>query len=206
MKASTVHHFMDGPRATGEVPVDTSDQPTVLGTPSPHVPRPAGEDEIVEVGHLEPVLVRRTYQLTTERAFHVVDITDGCRDLVASSGVREGLLSVYSPHTTCAIKINERETCFLEDLRLFMETLVPKDAYYRHDDHDLRDPETLAGDPEDEPINGHAHIKQMLLGTASETVPIVRGKLLLGRWQRVMFIELDQSRPRCIELQIQGWR
>lgn len=206
MKASNVQPFMDRPRATGEIPVDTSDKQTALGGPGPHVPRRMGEDSVVEVGHLVPVLVRRTYELVTERAFHVVDVTDGCKELVDASGVQEGLLSVFSPHTTCAVKINERETCFLEDLRLFMETLVPHDAYYRHDDHDLRDPETLAGDPEDEPINGHAHIKQMLLGTASETVPIVGGKLGLGRWQRVMFIELDQSRPRCIELQVQGWR
>jgi thiamine phosphate synthase YjbQ (UPF0047 family) len=46
----------------------------------------------------------------------------------------------------------------------------------------------------------------MLLGSASESVPVVRGNLALGRWQRVMFIELDQSRPRRIELQLQGWR
>lgn len=166
----------------------------------------AAECEVLLVGHLTPCIARRTIEFVTERAFHVTDVTDECLELVASSGVREGSLSVYTSHTTCAVKINEFETCFLEDLRLFMEKLVPPEAYYRHDDFEIRDPATLAGAPEDEPINGHSHIKQMLLGSASETVPIVAGRLGLGRWQRIMFIELDQSRPRRVHIQIQGWR
>jgi secondary thiamine-phosphate synthase enzyme len=168
--------------------------------------RSAVPDVVVELGSLAPVFVRRTVDLTTERAFHVVDVTDECLDLVRSSGIQEGTLTVFSEHTTCAVKINERETCFLEDLRLFMEKLVPSGAYYRHDDFEIRDPETLAGAPEDEPINGHSHIKQMLLGASSESVPVVGGELGLGRWQRIMFIELDQSRDRRIRLQVQGWR
>ncbi|MDP8969977.1 MAG: secondary thiamine-phosphate synthase enzyme YjbQ [Actinomycetota bacterium] len=168
-------------------------------------PRTLGAD-VVEVGHLTPVIARRTVELVTERAFHVTDVTDDCRRLLAASGVLEGVLTVYSRHTTCAVKINERETCFLEDLRLFMDNMIPAGAYYRHDDFEIRDPQTLAGAPEDEPINGHSHIKQMLLGCASESVPVVGGRLALGRWQRIMFIELDQSRLRCIDLQVQGWR
>jgi secondary thiamine-phosphate synthase enzyme len=164
------------------------------------------ECEILSVEHLTPCIARRTIELVTERAFHVTDVTDECLELLSSSGVMEGSLSVYCSHTTCAVKINELETCFLEDLRLFMEKLVPPGAYYRHDDFEMRDPATLAGTPEDEPINGHSHVKQMLLGSASETVPIVAGRLALGRWQRIMFIELDQSRSRRIHIQVQGWR
>ncbi len=163
-------------------------------------------DSVVELNHLVPVIARRHIDLMTERSFHVVDVTDDCRDLIREIGLLEGVLTVYSQHTTCAVKINERETCFLEDLRLFMEKLVPSGAYYRHDDFEIRDPETLAGAPEDEPINGHSHIKQMLLGCSSETVPVIGGELALGRWQRIMFIELDQARPRRIQIQAQGWR
>jgi secondary thiamine-phosphate synthase enzyme len=164
------------------------------------------EDESVDLVDLTPVLVRRTIDLVTERRFDVVDVTDDCLSLLEASGIQQGTLTVYSQHTTCAVKINERETCFLEDLRLFMESLVPAGAYYRHDDFEIRDPETLAGSPEEEPVNGHSHIKQMLLGSASESVPVVDGVLALGRWQRIMFIELDQSRPRRVRLQVQGWR
>jgi secondary thiamine-phosphate synthase enzyme len=178
--------------------------------PAPEPPattaRTVVPDTEIELEHLSPVLVRRTIDLVTERSFHVVDVTDECRSLVMDSGISEGALTVYSEHTTCAVKINERETCFLEDLRLFMEKLVPSGAYYRHDDFEIRDPETLAGTQEEEPINGHSHIKQMLLGCSSETVPVIDGELGLGRWQRIMFIELDQSRSRRIRLQVQGWR
>lgn len=169
-------------------------------------PSTVGAEIVTDLAHRSPVLARRTIELHTERAFDVTDVTDACHRLLDDSGVLDGHLTIYSEHTTCAVRINERETCFLEDLRLFMEHLVPANAYYRHDDLELRDPETLAGAPEDEPINGHAHIKQMLLGSASETVPVVAGRLALGRWQRVMFIELDQARPRRIQLQVQGWR
>lgn len=164
------------------------------------------DDTEVDLTGYTPVVARRRLSLTTERAFHVTDVTEECLDLLAGSGVREGVLSVFSEHTTCAVKINERETCFLEDLRLFMENLVPQHAYYLHDDFEIRDPRTLPGTVEEEPINGHSHIKQMLLGCSSETVPVVDGELALGRWQRIMFIELDQSRPRTIRLQVQGWR
>ncbi|CAN5149003.1 hypothetical protein BH20ACT9_BH20ACT9_06260 [soil metagenome] len=166
----------------------------------------ARSDEVVELDHLRPVMARRSIDLLTERAFHVTDVTDECVDLVTASGVQQGTLIVFTGHTTCAVKINERETCFLEDFRLFMEKLVPADAYYRHDDFEIRDPRTLAGSVEDEPVNGHSHIKQMLLGCASEAVPVAAGELVLGRWQRIMFIELDQARPRRVELQVQGWR
>jgi len=163
-------------------------------------------DDQVDLAGATPVLVRRRLSLRTERAFHVTDVTDECADLLAASGVRDGSLTVFSEHTTCAVKINERETCFLEDLRLFMEKLVPQRAYYFHDDFEIRDPRTLATTAEEEPVNGHAHIKQMLLGSSSEIVPVVAGLLALGRWQRIMFIELDQARPRSIRLQVQGWR
>ena len=158
----------------------------------------------VDLSARTPVIVRATVSVDTERAFHVVDVTEQARALVARSGVIDGTLVVYTPHTTCAVKINERETCFLEDFRLFMEQLVPSDSYYRHDDFEIRT-ENLE-DPATEPVNGHAHIKSMLVGSASEHVPIVDGELAMGQWQRIMFIELDQARPRRVVLQIQGWR
>lgn len=161
-------------------------------------------DEEIELTGRVPVLIRATVPIHTERAFHVVDVTDAATELVRRSGVRHGTLTVYTPHTTCAVRINERETCFLEDFRLFMEQLVPADAYYRHDDFALRT-ENLE-DPDSEPVNGHAHIKAMLVGAASEHVPVVDGQLALGRWQRILFIELDQARSRNLVLQLQGWR
>lgn len=164
------------------------------------------EASITDLSGLQPVVARRVIHIDTERMFHVTDVTEDCFELVETSGISEGVLTVFSPHTTCAVKINERETCFLEDLRLFMESLVPQHNYYRHDDFEIRDHATLAGTVEEEPINGHAHIKQMLLGSASESVAVGGGRLRLGTWQRMMFIELDQARSREVQLQVQGWR
>lgn len=169
-------------------------------------PLVTADEQDVEVAAMTPVIARRTVGLHTARAFDVVDVTDRCRELLDEARLEQGSLVVFTPHTTCAVKINEREDCFLEDLRQFMEALVPPGSYYRHDDLTVRDPETCAGLPEDEPINGHSHIKQMLLGAASETVPVVDGELALGRWQRILFIELDQARPRHVRLHAHGWR
>lgn len=204
-KASSVQPISNDASVDGVRAVTHGGGPSTQASPK-QLPRVVDADLITNLGDRVPVLARRVLALHTERAFDVTDVTDVCADLLDSSGIRDGVLTVFSEHTTCAVKINERETCFLEDFRLFMEQLVPAESYYRHDDLELRDPETLAGDPEDEPINGHSHIKQMLLGASSESVPVVGGEMALGRWQRIMFIELDQARPRRIQIQVQGWR
>jgi secondary thiamine-phosphate synthase enzyme len=167
------------------------------------------EDEAASVRSLDglhPCVARRTIELVTEGAFDVTDVTDDCLDLIASCGVQEGTLGVFTGHTTCAVTINEPETGLLEDLRLLLGRLIPASAYYRHNDFGIRDPETLMDEPVDEPANAHAHLAQMLLGCASAAVPIIGGRLGLGRWQRILFIELDQARPRRVHLHIHGWR
>ncbi|TML02144.1 MAG: YjbQ family protein [Actinobacteria bacterium] len=131
-----------------------------------------------------------------------VDMTDDVRDLVARADVRNGMALVYSPHTTCAVLINERERGFIEDFGGLMESLVPLKGIYRHDDLDART-ENLDDDPHDIP-NGHAHCRQALLGSASQAIPIVEGELQLGRWQRVFFLELDRARDRRVLIQVMG--
>ena len=131
-----------------------------------------------------------------------VDMTDDVRDLVGRSDVQNGMALVYSPHTTCAVLINERERGFIEDFGGLMESLVPTKGAYRHDDLEART-ENLEDDPHDIP-NGHAHCKHALIGSASETIPIVDGQLQLGQWQRVFFIELDRARDRKVFIQVLG--
>jgi len=78
--------------------------------------------------------------------------------------------------------------------------VIPTDSYYEHDDVELRT-ENLQ---EDEFINGHAHCRQMMTGTASVTIPVVDGEVLLGTWQRVLFVEFDQARERRVVFHSQG--
>ena len=140
--------------------------------------------------------------IKTKGGLEIRDITDDVREAVAQSGVTNGIACVYSPHTTCCVRVNEFETGFLEDFATMLRKLVPSDSYYAHDDWDRRT-ENIC--PEDMEVgNGHAHCMAMLLGTAGESIPVSNGRLGLGQWQRVIFIELDRERDRRWIVQVVG--
>ena len=136
----------------------------------------------------------------TTAANEFLDLTDDVRAHVARAAIRHGQVTVVTPHTTTAVAINESETGFLNDFRRRISEMVPVEGYYEHDDHEVRT-ENLQ---EDEFINGHAHVRQMLVGSTTVTLPIVEGELVLGPWQRILFVELDQPRARRTVLHTQG--
>lgn len=143
------------------------------------------------------------HDVVTEECGEFKDITDDVLDAVSRSGVRDGQVVVYSPHTTCAVVIQEHESGFMEDFVELMERLIPRESrYYRHDDLDIRT-EGIEEDTADFP-NGHSHCRAALLSSTSQTIPIVDGTALLGRWQRVFFCELDRARPRKVFVQVTG--
>ena len=95
------------------------------------------------------------------------------------SGITHGIACVYSPHTTCCVRVNEFEAGFLEDFAELLRRLVPSETYYAHDDWDRRT-ENIC--PEDMDVgNGHSHCMAMLLGTAGESVPVRDGELCSAR-------------------------
>lgn len=167
------------PRATTHVP---SERPVVLSEST------------------EPPFRTEAIHFSTTAANEFWDLTSWVRSAVTRSGVRSGQVTIHTPHTTTSIVVNEAESGFLNDFRRMIDGIVPKRAYYEHDDHDLRT-ENLQ---EDEYINGHAHCRALLVGQASVTVPVVDRNVLLGKWQRVMFVELDQARPRQAYIHVQG--
>lgn len=143
------------------------------------------------------------HDVETSECGQFIDVTDDLLRLVERSGVRNGTAIAYSPHTTCAVLINEHESGFFEDFRQALASLVPSEGpYYRHDDLTIRT-EGLEDDPHDVP-NGHSHVRAALLASASQAIPVVDGHLLLGRYQRVFFCELDRARARKILLQVVG--
>ena len=77
-------------------------------------------------------------RLRTTGGLSVRDITDEVAEAVKESGVRDGIVCVYSPHTTCCVRVNEFEDGFLEDFTALLKSLVPRDKYYAHDDWDRR--------------------------------------------------------------------
>jgi secondary thiamine-phosphate synthase enzyme len=145
---------------------------------------------------------QRETNLRTAGGLTVTDITDEVNEAVQESGIRDGIACVYSPHTTCCVRVNEWEAGFLDDFAGMLQGLVPSDRYYAHDDWDRRT-ENLC--PEDMEVgNGHAHCMAMLLGTAGESLPVRDGELALGTYQRVLFLELDRERDRRWLVQVVG--
>jgi secondary thiamine-phosphate synthase enzyme len=143
------------------------------------------------------------HDLVTDRASQLIDVTDDVRSAVERAEISNGMVLVYSPHTTCAVVINELEDGFLEDFAEFLSELAPEEGrYYRHDDLDIRT-QGIEEDTADFP-NGHSHIRTGLLSSSSQTIPIVDGSLMLGTWQRVFFCELDRSRRRKVFIQVIG--
>jgi secondary thiamine-phosphate synthase enzyme len=141
-------------------------------------------------------------QLRTAGGLTVTDITEDVIEAVRASGVRDGICCVYSPHTTCSVRVNEWERGFLEDFAVMLRRLVPTEHYYAHDDWDRRT-ENIC--PEDmEAGDGHSHCMSMLLGPAGESIPLRDGELCLGTWQRILFLELDRERDRRWLVQVVG--
>ncbi len=140
-----------------------------------------------------------TLTVTAERAPHFIDITDQVEDILRRAAVAHGMAVIYSRHTTAAIKINEHEPELLKDMEAMLGRLASPDAAYFHNNFFVR----TVNMEEDELPNGHAHCQHILLNT-SETVPVINGRLALGRYQRIFVIELDRPRPREIMVQIVG--
>ena len=141
-------------------------------------------------------------QLRTAGGLTVTDITEEVQEAVHQSGIVDGICSVYSPHTTCSVRVNEWERGFLEDFAVLLKRLVPMEHYYAHDDWDRRTENVCEEDMEIG--NGHAHCMSMLLGPAGEAIPVREGELALGQWQRVLFLELDRERDRRWLVQVVG--
>lgn len=141
-------------------------------------------------------VAHRTLRIETDAAAGVYDITPALHDLVAGAGYRDGWVTVTAQHTTAAVTVNENEPRLLEDLKRFLAKLVPEDAEYLHNDIEAR------GMP-DEPRNAHAHIAAMLLG-ATATLGVRDGRLALGQYQSVLFVELDGPRARRVSVTIGG--
>ncbi len=127
-------------------------------------------------------------RLRTERELAIVDITDGVRRIVAGAGVSDGIVSVFVTGSTAAITTMEFEPGGVHDLRETLERLVPRDRAYEHNVRNADD-------------NAHSHLRASLLGP-SETIPLVGGRLVLGTWQQLVLIELD-DRPRERQVHVQ---
>ncbi len=138
-----------------------------------------------------------TLPLNTGPDVSLHDITAEIRSCLTATGIRSGFVVVTSQHTTTAVAINEYEARLLEDVKAFLKRLIPPRDKYLHNDIHLREC------PPDEPRNAHSHLAAMLLGS-SEVIPVQEGKLVLGRYQSVIMLELDGPRQRHVSVRVFG--
>lgn len=136
---------------------------------------------------------RHTLELRTGSATEFVDITEAVRRWVESQGIRDGVVTVTSPHTTARIVVNEKDAALQRDMLRHLQWFAPADAAYEHNQHtvDGRD-------------NAHAHLAALFM-PASESLLLADGKLQLGTWQALFFVELDGPRERReVHVQVLG--
>jgi secondary thiamine-phosphate synthase enzyme len=150
----------------------------------------------VQGASVSGVMVVRAETMTvqTEARIELVDITEQLGGFVESVGVREGILSVWSLHTTCAVFINESQLALHADIKTALENMIARDAEWMHNDPDHSDCDRF---------NADSHLRAMLLGH-SLTLQVTAGEIVLGQWQRVLAAELDGPRARTLRLQAMG--
>jgi len=130
-------------------------------------------------------------QLNTRGNADAQDITSEIAQVVNTSEIRNGTVTVFCPSSTSALTTIEYESGCVSDLRRLFDEIIPQNREYAHNArwHDG---------------NGHSHIRAALLGP-SLTIPFVEGSLTLGTWQQVIYVDFDvRSRQRELVLQIIG--
>jgi len=135
-----------------------------------------------------------TIVVQTDQRMELVDLTLQVMELVRRFNIREGLVSLWSMHTTCSLFINEFQTALLSDIRRFLEQTVARDAEWMHNDPNHSDCDRM---------NADSHLRAMLLGH-NLTLQVSGGEVVLGQWQRILMAELDGPRARSLRIQIFG--
>jgi secondary thiamine-phosphate synthase enzyme len=133
-------------------------------------------------------------RLKTTRPTEFIDLTDRIRALVEDAPIQVGLVNVQTLHTTTAIVVNEHEPLLFADFVAMLHRAAPANLRYRHDS-----PDRMVNLTAGERVNGHAHCRALLLPSSS-TVNVVSGALVLGRWQRILFAELDGPQEREVSV------
>jgi secondary thiamine-phosphate synthase enzyme len=135
-----------------------------------------------------------TLVVQTDQRVDLVDLTALVMDYARRFNIREGLVSLWSMHTTCSLFINEFQTALLADIKRFLEQMVARDAEWLHNNPEHSDCDRM---------NADSHLRAMLLGH-SLALQVSGGEIVLGQWQRILMAELDGPRARSLRIQIFG--
>jgi len=124
-------------------------------------------------------------------------ITEQVQFIVEDSGIKNGVVTIQSLHTTLAIKVTEDCKLAHADCEQMLNKIAPLDKDYFHDQLKFRDV------PPEERINGSSHVKQCLMNTSVSLI-IQKGFIMLGDWQEIFAVELDPARKRKILVSVIG--
>lgn len=136
------------------------------------------------------------FNSTAEMEF--VNITNAVQKIIDSSGVREGVVTIFAQHTTMGVVINHDEPMLLQDFMRVLYRLAPQDERYSHDMFELR-----RGSRGDGRSNGNSHCKALLVGN-NVTVPISEGHMMLSNIQSIFAVEFDGARKRDVVVVVNG--
>ena len=154
--------------------------------------RPVEEVATATVGGL--TIHGETLVISTDQRIELVDLTKQVMEFVRRFNMREGLVSLWSMHTTCSLFINEFQTALLTDIKRFLEQMVARDAEWLHNNPEHSDCDRM---------NADSHLRAVLLGH-HVTLQVSGGEVVLGQWQRILMAELDGPRARSLRIQIFG--
>src|ERR1700756_6022088 len=154
--------------------------------------KPVEEVASAKIGGL--TIQSETIVVQTDQRIELVDLTKQVMEFVRHFNIREGLVSLWSMHTTCALFINEFQKALLTDIKRFLEQMVARDAEWMHNDPQHSDCDRM---------NADSHLRALLLGH-SLTLQVSGGEVVLGQWQRILMAELDGPRARSLRIQLMG--
>lgn len=127
-----------------------------------------------------------TFNFSTKGEIDFIDLTDKVQEAVSKSGIKNGIVHVFAPHATGILILTESEYGLLNDIKTFLEKVIPKSGGYAH------------------PSNAHAHLRSVLL-PPDKTLPVIDSRVEFGTWQSLVFVETDvYPRRRTVIIQVMG--
>jgi secondary thiamine-phosphate synthase enzyme len=133
-------------------------------------------------------------ECATSRRFEIFDLTARVAEVIAESGIDSGVVHVQTLHTTTALFLNERQAALLDDVEALVRLLVDEGRDWRHNDRRYSDCDRG---------NAAAHLRSLLVGH-SLSMQIEDGRPVLGKWQAVLFLEMDGPQARKLSVQVMG--
>jgi len=131
-------------------------------------------------------VVNSSFTFSTRGEIDFIDLTERIQQAISKSNVQNGIVHVFAPHATGILLLTENDPALLDDIKTFLEELVPKNKSYNH------------------PSNAHAHLRSIMF-SPDKTLPIINGAVELGTWQSLLFVETDvYPRKRTVIIQVIG--